>query len=173
MASMPSEECARRPGALPPKRMVLHGPDPTRVQPNTRLRCDATRTGTILVHSELLSCLCSTTPFLVCVSADPGGDRHAETCHPVQHIASDLCLSPLIGQNPRVKSSADNGLIAKHRRLNQTPAIIARASLPAHASVLCNGREMFVALRGFCFTCNGRNPWWNNDRRFWITLGRP
>jgi len=43
MASMPSEECARRPGALPPKRMVLHGLDPTRVQPNTRLRRDATR----------------------------------------------------------------------------------------------------------------------------------
>ena len=43
MASMPSEECARRPGALPPKRMVLHGPDPTRVQPNTRLRRDVTR----------------------------------------------------------------------------------------------------------------------------------
>ena len=43
MASTPSEECARRPGALPPKRMVLHGPDPTRVQPNTRLRRDAMR----------------------------------------------------------------------------------------------------------------------------------
>src|SRR4051812_25518160 len=43
MAAMPSEECARRPGALPPKRMVLHGPDPQRVQPNTRLRRDATR----------------------------------------------------------------------------------------------------------------------------------
>jgi hypothetical protein len=43
MASTQSEECARRPGALPPKRMVLHGPDPTRVQPNTRLRRDATR----------------------------------------------------------------------------------------------------------------------------------
>jgi hypothetical protein len=32
-----------------------------------------------------------------CVSADPGGDRHAETCHPVEHVAPDFCFGPLIG----------------------------------------------------------------------------
>jgi len=65
--------------------------------------------------------LCFALP--VCVSADPVGDRHAETCHPVEHVASDFRLGPLIGQSPCVKSSADDGLVAKHRRLNQTPAI--------------------------------------------------
>jgi hypothetical protein len=90
-------------------------------------------------------------PFSVCVSADPGGDRHAETCHPVEHVASDFRLGPLVGQSPCVKSSADDGLVAKHCRLNQTPAIIARASLPAHAPVLRDGREMFVPLRGCRF----------------------
>src|ERR1700733_10907348 len=87
-------------------------------------------------------------PFSVCVSADPGGDRHAEPCHPVEHVASDFRLGPLIGQNPCVKSSADDGLVAKHCRLGQTSTIIAGASLPAHASMLCNGREMLVTLRG-------------------------
>ena len=92
-------------------------------------------------------------------------------CHPVEHVAPDFRLGPLIGQNPGVKSSADDGLVAKHRRLNQTPAIIARASLPAHASMLCDDREMFVTLRSCRFTCNGCYPWRNNDRRFWVTLG--
>jgi hypothetical protein len=77
----------------------------------------------------------------------------------------------LIRQNPGVKLSADDGLIAEHRCFNQTPAIIARTSLPAHASMLCNGHEMFVTLRRCRFTCNGCNPWWNNHRCFWVTLG--
>jgi hypothetical protein len=29
-------------------------------------------------------------PPSICVSADPGGDRHAENCHPIEHIASDF-----------------------------------------------------------------------------------
>ena len=37
--------------------------------------------------------------------------------------------------------------------------------------MLSNGREMDVTLRGCRFTCNGRDSWWNNDRRFWVTLG--
>jgi hypothetical protein len=110
-------------------------------------------------------------PLSTCLSADPGRDRHAETRHPVEHIAPDFRLGPLIGQNPGVKSSADDSLVAKHRRFNQTSAIIARASLPTHASMLCNGLEMFVTLRGCRFTCNGCNPWWNNHRRIWVTLG--
>jgi hypothetical protein len=70
-----------------------------------------------------------------------------------------------------VKSSAGDGLVAKHRGFDQTPAIIARASLPAHASVLGNGRKMFVALRGCHFTCNGCNPWGNDHRCLRVTLG--
>ena len=38
-----------------------------------------------------------------------------------------------------MKSPTDDCLVAKHRHLNQAPAIIARASLPIHASMLCNG----------------------------------
>ena len=30
---------------------------------------------------------------------------------------------------------------------------------------------MFVTLRGCRFDCNGYYSWWNNDRRFWLTLG--
>ena len=37
--------------------------------------------------------------------------------------------------------------------------------------MLCNGREMFVTLRHCRFTRNGRYSRWNNDRRFWLTLG--
>jgi len=80
-------------------------------------------------------------PLSACLSADPDGDRHAETCHSVKHIAPDFRLDPLIGQKPRVKSSADDGLVAKHRGFNQTPAIIAGTSLPAQMSMLRNGRE--------------------------------
>ena len=31
------------------------------------------------------------------LSADPGGDRHAETCHPVEHVAPKFRLGALIG----------------------------------------------------------------------------
>jgi hypothetical protein len=34
------------------------------------------------------------------VSADSGGDRHSERRHPVEHVAANLCLGPLIGQSP-------------------------------------------------------------------------
>src|SRR6202041_291053 len=61
----------------------------------------------------------------------------------------------LIGQSPCVKSSADDGLVSKLRRLNQTPAIIARASLLAYAAVLCNGREMFFTLGRVGLALNG------------------
>jgi len=37
--------------------------------------------------------------------------------------------------------------------------------------MFCNGREMFVTLRDCRLICNGCDSWWNNDRRFWVTLG--
>ena len=105
------------------------------------------------------------------VSANPSGDRHAEPRHPIEHVAPDLCLGPLIGQSPGVKSPAYDGFVAKHRGFNQAAAIIARTTLPAHASMLCDRREMLVALCRCCFTWNGSGPWWNDDRRFGVTLG--
>jgi hypothetical protein len=37
--------------------------------------------------------------------------------------------------------------------------------------MLCNDREIFVALRGCRFICNGGYSGRNNDRRFWVTRG--
>ena len=53
-------------------------------------------------------------PVLPRVSADPDGRRHAERRHPVEHVAANLCLGPLIGQSPAAKPPADNGLVAIH-----------------------------------------------------------
>jgi hypothetical protein len=46
-------------------------------------------------------------------SFDSNRDWHAEAGHPVYDVAADFRLGPLIGQNPGVKSSADDGLVAK------------------------------------------------------------
>ena len=46
------------------------------------------------------------------VSADPYGGRHAERRHPVEHVAANFCLGPLIGQSSGVKPRADDGLVA-------------------------------------------------------------
>jgi hypothetical protein len=104
-------------------------------------------------------------------SADPGGDRRAEPCHPVEYVAPDFCLGPLIGQNPGVKAPADDALVAKHRGFNQTPAIMTRAALPAYASMLCNRREMFVALRRLSFHLERPLSVVECDRRVQVTLG--
>jgi ATP-dependent DNA ligase len=63
-------------------------------------------------------------PGPACMSMDPGGGRHAEPRHSVEHVAPDFCLGLLIGQSSGLKSPADDGLVAKHRRFNQTPSII-------------------------------------------------
>ena len=63
-------------------------------------------------------------PVPVRISEDPGGGRHAEPRHPVEHIASDFRLGPLIGQSPGVESPADDGLVANHRGLNQASSIV-------------------------------------------------
>jgi hypothetical protein len=74
-------------------------------------------------------------------SSDPGGRRHAECRHPVENVAPDFCFGPLIGQSPGIKAPADDGLVAKHRGLDQTPSIVTRTTLPAHTTMLfdrCN-----------------------------------
>jgi hypothetical protein len=63
-------------------------------------------------------------PGPACVSVDPGGGRHAEPRHSVEHGAPDFCLGLLIGQSSGLKPPADDGLVAKHRCFNQTPAVI-------------------------------------------------
>ena len=59
------------------------------------------------------------------ISADPSRRRHAERRHPVEHAAPDFRLDPLIGQSPGGKAPADDGLVAKHRGLDQASSIVA------------------------------------------------
>ena len=84
-------------------------------------------------------CISPLTPRL---SADSDGEWPAKTCHPVEHVAPEFGLGALIAQNPCAKSSTDDGFVAKHRGFNQTPAIIARTSLPIHAAARRNDLQV-------------------------------
>jgi hypothetical protein len=86
-------------------------------------------------------------PVLPHLSADPDGGRHTERGHPVEHVAANLCLGPLIGQSPGVKPPADNGLVAIHCGFDQAPAIVALTTLPINASMFLNLCNMSIALR--------------------------
>src|SRR5271156_3344421 len=59
------------------------------------------------------------------VSADPDSGGHTERRHPVEHVAANFSLGPLIGQSPGVKPPADNGLVAIHCGFDQAPTIVA------------------------------------------------
>jgi Transposase DDE domain len=58
------------------------------------------------------------------VSVNPGGGGHIRPHHSVEHIAPGFRLGLLVGQSPGLKPPADDGLVAKHRRLNQTSSIV-------------------------------------------------
>ena len=77
--------------------------------------------------------------------ADSNGGRHADTRHPIQYVASNLCLGPLRGQSSGLKPSANDGPVPIHRSLDQAPSAVARAALPAHAPMLFDRRNMRVA----------------------------
>ena len=47
-----------------------------------------------LLHEKTDGCV---PPYGFACQRIPAGDRHAETCHPIEHIASDFCLGLLIG----------------------------------------------------------------------------
>ena len=102
---------------------------------------------------------------------DPNRDWHTETCHPVDDIACDLCLGPLIGQNPSVGTPANDGLVAIHRGFNQAATTVTRAALPGDASILCDCRKMAVALRCRGITRNSCRPGWNDDCGRWMPIG--
>jgi hypothetical protein len=96
-----------------------------------------------LVHGRLGRGICPSGSG----SADSSGGRHAETRHPIEYVASNLCLGALRRQSSSPKSSANNGLVPIHGRLYQAPAVVARTPLPAHASMLCDRCNMPIALR--------------------------
>jgi len=56
---------------------------------------------------------------------DSAGGRHAEARHPVENVASNSRLGPLIGQSPGVESAANDDLVTKHRDLDQASSIVA------------------------------------------------
>ena len=101
----------------------------------------------------------------------PNRDWHTQTCHSIERIASDLCFCTLIEQTPSMKSSANDGLVAIDRCLNQTPSIVTRSTLPAHPTMLRNHRNMPVALTRRCRVRNCCDTRRNNNRSLWMGFG--
>lgn len=107
--------------------------------------------------------------------------------HPVEHIAPDFCLDPLIGQSPGLKAPAGDGLVAKHRvstklrrleperrchprchstRLRRAEPWAAPPIRPCW-SIIARCRSRCVFCRS---TCNCRRSWRNDDSGFGMTL---
>src|SRR4051812_39242395 len=97
-------------------------------------------------------------PLQACVLFDTNGDRHAEAGHLVKGVAGDFGFGPLIGQSPGMETPADDGLVAIHRRFDEAPPAIARATLPANAAVVLDRSNMVIALRRAGRTENGGRP---------------
>jgi hypothetical protein len=87
---------------------------------------------------------------------DSNGDRHAETGHPIQGRTSDFRFRLLIGQSPGVKPPSNDGLVATHRRFNEAPPAVTRASLPPDAPVAFDRSEMRIASGRSAFADDGR-----------------
>jgi hypothetical protein len=73
--------------------------------------------------------------------------RHAEPGHPVEDIATNVRLGPLIGQSPGAEAPTDHSPMLAYR---------------------CN---MLVALCGRCFICTAAARRRDNDRGSWMTVG--
>lgn len=101
----------------------------------------------------------------------PNRDWHTQTRHSIERIASDLCFGALIEQTPSTKSSANDGLVAIDRCLNQAPSIVTRSTLPAHPTMLRNHRNMPVALTRRCLVRNCCDTRRNNNRSPWMAFG--
>src|SRR3954453_13455793 len=86
---------------------------------------------------------------------DTDGDRHTEAGHSVERVAGDFGFGLLIGQTPGLKTPADDGLVAIHRRLHEAPPAISRATLPSNAAVVLDRTQMIIALRRAGRTENG------------------
>jgi hypothetical protein len=93
---------------------------------------------------EAISGLTSPLAF---VSANPSRDWHAEPRHPIDHVAADLYLGPMLGQSPGLKAPTYDSFIAKYRGFDLAAAIVARTELPFHSAMLGDLREMSIELR--------------------------
>jgi hypothetical protein len=64
------------------------------------------------------------------------GDRHAQPGHSFKCVGGDSRFGPLIGLMPGMKTPADNGLVAIHRRLHEAPPAISGTTLPSDVAVV-------------------------------------
>src|SRR3954454_22192318 len=94
-------------------------------------------------------------PLQACVLFDTDGYRHAEAGHSVEGVAGDFRFGLLIGQSPGMKTPADDGLVAIHRRLDEAPPAVSATTLPADAAVVLDRTQMAIALRRAAITQNG------------------
>src|SRR5271165_1464011 len=62
---------------------------------------------------------------LVESSTKPDGGGHTKACHPVQHVASNLCFNLLTGQSPGEESPSNDGFVSIHRGLNEASPVVA------------------------------------------------
>ena len=97
-------------------------------------------------------CCANIAPAVACqpveASTDPDGCWHSEACHPIQHIASNLCFDLLTGQSPGEESPSNDGFVSIHCSLNEASPVVARTTLPAHATMLFDGCNMLIQYPG-------------------------
>src|SRR3954467_3076668 len=86
---------------------------------------------------------------------DTDGDRHTEAGHSVERVAGDFRFGSLIGQSPGMKTPADDGLVAIHRRFDEAPPAVSATTLPADAAVVLDRTQMAIALCRAAITQNG------------------
>jgi hypothetical protein len=101
----------------------------------------------------------------------PNGDWYTQTCHSIECIASELCVSALIEQTPSAKSPANDDLVAKDCSLNRAPSIVTQSTLLAYSTMLRNHHNMPVALTRCCLVHNSCRTWRNDYRSIWMAFG--
>ena len=84
-------------------------------------------------------------PLQAYVLFDTDRDRHTEASHSVKGVAGDFGFGLLIGQSPGMETPADDGLVAIHRRLDEAPPVMSRATLPADAAMVLDRMKLLIA----------------------------
>jgi hypothetical protein len=107
---------------------------------------------------------------LVEASTDPDGGWHTKACHPVQHVASNLCFDLLTGQSPGEESPSNDGFVPIHCSLNEASPVVTRTTLPADATMLFDRCNMLIALRRLTRTRYSCRPRWNDDVSLRVTI---
>src|SRR3979409_522125 len=85
-------------------------------------------------------------PPQACTLFDTDGDRHAGSGLPVERVAGEFGFGLLIRQSPGMKTPADDGLVAIHRRLHEAPPAISGTTLPSNTAMVLDRTQMIIAL---------------------------